>query len=142
MHNRAHVITRIPTSVWQKYVHFDGVSLEPRISFAVFENLRLYIIFLNENKSTSFLEVFAEFSSHRGEKSRQFQRIAVEKFTVHKIKHDRKSSTSQTELYDCRLKYAVDVSSPSIFSVPRQHRLLRVRIVVSPRNGTITRITQ
>ena len=53
-----------------KYI--DGVSRQSHNSFVVSENLRLYVIFLKENKLTSFLEVFAEFSSHREEKSRQF----------------------------------------------------------------------
>ena len=42
----------------------DGVSPQPRISFRVFENLRSYFIFLKENKSTPFFEIFAEFSWH------------------------------------------------------------------------------
>lgn len=37
----------------------EGLSTQPRFSFAVFENFRLYIIFLEETKLTSFFEVFA-----------------------------------------------------------------------------------
>ena len=58
--------------------HFDGVSPQSHISFGLSENLRLYVIVLQENKLTPFLEVFAEFFSHGQEKSRQFYRIAVE----------------------------------------------------------------
>ena len=46
-----------------------GVSRQSHISFAGSENLRLYVIFLKENKLTSFLEIFAEFSSHREKKN-------------------------------------------------------------------------
>ena len=45
----------------------DGVSPKPRISFAGFEILHLYIILLKENELASFLEVCAEFFSREWE---------------------------------------------------------------------------
>ena len=49
--------------------HIDGVSRQSYNSFAVSGHLRLYIIILKEKKLTLILEVSAEFSSHREEKS-------------------------------------------------------------------------
>ena len=56
----------------------DGETPKPSISIAAFKNLSSHFIFLKENKSASFLEVFTEFSLHRKEKSRKFLRIDFE----------------------------------------------------------------
>lgn len=48
-----------------RVTNIDDASPQPNISFAVLENLLSHFIFIEENKSTSFHEVFAEFYSHR-----------------------------------------------------------------------------
>ena len=55
------------TAKIEGFVHHDGASRQSHILFAVSENLRLYVIFLKENKLTSFLEVHAKFSLQREE---------------------------------------------------------------------------
>ena len=63
---------------------FDGLSPQSHISFAMSENLRLCVIFLKDNKLASFLEVYAEFSSHIEEKSRQFEELPLSSFPFKK----------------------------------------------------------
>lgn len=109
--------------------YIDGETTKPRVLSVVFKNFRSHFIFLKENKSVSFFDVLSEFAWYREEKSRTFFRMDVQQFFIKKIKYERKSATSQTNVTDF-------VVSPLILSldVERDNFLNQCPVSMQNRN--------
>lgn len=67
------------------YTHIDGENVKSRISIAVFQNFRNYLIFSKRNEPTLQFEIYAEYSAIIEEETQgRYQEITLTSFSKEK----------------------------------------------------------